>query len=373
YLYVSDGPHGISAWKITDDLGYPTDVVHLVGNTLQNEYPVNDIYPASHTVNNVIDFARGKTWALCVGNGLRRVPIDQVEAGVGVVGAPPLMELYQTDSFEHNADWGALKNFPYQDQAYDVEFIGNYAYVADGTNGLTIYDVTKNPTSRNSGYFVGNIGYNQGEPLLGTASGVELWTDAATGKIYAVIACGPYGVGVVDVTDINALKLVKVFEPIKYENGDVGMADGQAIDVEVIGDNAYFTYDSFGVLCYSMADLTAPVPDGVDPTELFKKEADGTVVYDYRPEFLGRFKLQWVEGYETMAGGAVRMAYTEQAGQLNLYVAFHEAGVVKINYTDPANPVLVDLHDTASEAVDVAISNGRLYVADGTGGLVFLK
>ena len=373
YLYVSDGPHGISAWKITDDLGYPTDVVHLVGNTLQNEYPVNDIYPASHTVNNVIDFARGKTWALCVGNGLRRVPIDQVEAGVGVVGAPLLMELFQTDSFEHNADWGALKSFPYQDQAYDVEFIGNYAYVADGTNGLTIYDVTKNPTSRNSGYFVGNIGYNQGEPLLGTASGVELWTDAATGKIYAVIACGPYGVGVVDVTDINALKLVKVFEPIKYENGDVGMADGQAIDVEVIGDNAYFTYDSFGVLCYSMADLTAPVPDGVDPTELFKKEADGTVVYDYRPEFLGRFKLQWVEGYETMAGGAVRMAYTEQAGQLNLYVAFHEAGVVKINYTDPANPVLVDLHDTASEAVDVAIANGRLYVADGTGGLVFLK
>ena len=67
------------------------------------------------------------------------------------------------------------------------------------------------------------------------------------------------------------------------------------------------------------------------------------------------------------------MDYTEQAGNLNLYVAFHEAGVLKINYTDSADPILVDIHDTASEAVDVAISNGRVYVADGTGGLVFLK
>ena len=274
YLYVSDGPHGVSAWNLTDDFGYPTDDVHLVANTLQDEYPIDGIYPATHTVRNVVDLATGNTWALCVGNGLRRVPITAVEAGIGEVGAPLLMEMYQTDSFEHNADWGALKQFPYQDQAYDVEFRGNYAYVADGSSGLTIYDITKDPTRKNSGYFVGNIGYNQGSPLLGTASGIELWTDPATGKIYAVIACGPYGVGVVDVTDINAMQLVKVFEPIKYENGDIGSADGQAIDLEVIGDKAYYTYDSFGVLCYSMADLIEPAPDGVDPTELFKKEVD---------------------------------------------------------------------------------------------------
>ncbi len=373
YLYVSDGPHGVSAWKLTDDLGFPTDNVHLVGNTLQDEYPIDGIYPASHTVGNVVDLARGKTWALCVGNGLRRVPIDQVEAGAGSIGAPVLMDLYQTDSFEHNADWGTIRALPYQDQAYDVEFLGNYAFVADGTIGLTVYDVTKDPTNKNSGFYVGNIGYNLGEPLLGTASGIEIWTDPATGNQYAILASGPYGVGVVDITDLSAMKIVKVFEPIKYENGDVGSADGQAMDVEVIGDKAYFGYDSFGVLCYSMADLIAAVPDGVDPTELFKKEADGTVIYDYRPIFLGRFKLQWVPGYENMSGGAVKMDYTEVGGMLHLYVAFHEAGVVKIDYTDSANPLLVDIYDTAGEATDVVISNGRLFVADGRGGLVFLK
>lgn len=381
YIYISDGPHGVTAWKITDDDGYPTDSVHLVANTLQDEYPEEIdgelIYPASHTVRNVLDPNGDYVWSLCVGNGLRRVPILDVEIGVGQVGEPLLMQLSMDDSYEHNADWGVVKQFNYQDQAYDVEFLGNYAFVADGSNGLTVYDISKNSTDPHSGFFVGNIGYNQGQHLLGTASGVDLWDylnpENNEYKRYAIIASGPYGVGVVDVTDINAMQIVKVFEPIKYENDELGSADGQAIDVEVIGDKAYFTYDSFGVLCYDMADLINPVPAGVDPTELFKKELDGTILYDYRPEFISRFKLQSVSGYEDVIGGAVKMAYTEQAGELFFYVAFGEAGVVKVDYTDPTNPVLVDIKDTASECVDVEIANGRLYVGDHGGGLVLFK
>ncbi len=377
YIYLSDGPHGITAWNITDADGYPTDEVHVVANTLQDEYPEEYadelIYPASHTVRNVIDPSGQFTWALCVSNGMRRVPISDVEAGLGQVGAPVLLKLYMDDSYEHNADWGVVKAFNYQDQAYDVEFVGNYAYVADGTNGLTIYDITKSSIKASSGFFVGNIGYNVGSPLLGTASGIELWTDPATGKRYAVLASGPYGVGVVDVTDINNMQIVKVFEPIKYENGDLGSADGQAIDVEVIGDRAYFAYDSFGLICYSMSDLVAPVPDGVSPTELFKKELDGTVTYDYRPECVGNFKLSEVPGYEDVDGGAVKMTYTELGGKLNIYAAFGHYGVVKIDYTDSTAPQLVEAHPTASECVDVEIANGRLYVADHGGGMVLYK
>lgn len=378
YLYLSDGPHGVSAWQITDAEGYPTDDVHLVANTLQDEYPElvdgELIYPASHTVRNVIDPSGEYTWALSVGNGMRRVPISGVESGAGQVGAPLLIKLFLEDSFEHNADWGVVKAFNYQDQAYDVEFVGNYAYVADGSNGLTIYDVSKDPTKANSGFFVGNIGYAQADPLLGTASGIELWVDPSSGKRYAALACGPTGVGIVDVTDINNMQIVKVFEPIKFENDELSVADGQAIDVEVIGDKAYFTYDSFGVLCYAMSDLIEPVQDGIDPTDLFKRELDGTVVYDMRPAALAQFKLQYVPGYETVSGGAVKMAYTQVDGKLMLYVAFGEAGVVKIDYTDPTAPVLVaPLLDTAAEASDVAIANGRLYVSDGSGGLVFFK
>jgi len=377
YLYVSDGPHGVMAFNLIDSLGYPTDSVHIVGNTLQDEYPMlingEMVYPASHTVRNVIDFTRGTTWAQCVGNGMRGVPIDQIEAGLGQVGAPLLMKLQRNDLFEHNAEEFVIKELNFQDKAYDVEFRGNYAYVADGVNGVTIYDVTKDPSISTSGYFVGNVGANKGEPLLGTASGIELWQNPADSRLYAIIASGPYGVGVADITDPTAMKIVKVFEPIKIEDGDIGSADGQAIDVEVIGDKAYFTYDSFGVVCYSLADLIAPLPIGVEPTEIFLKNLEGTVIYDYRPAALSQFKLQYVPGFETVDGGAVRMDYVQQNGKLYLYVAFGAAGLLKIDYTNPGAPVLLARQDTTAEASDVVISNGRIYVADGTGGLVFFK
>jgi len=376
YLYVSDGPHGIIALNLLDPLGFPSDSVHVVANTLQDEYPMvvngETIYPASHTVRNVVDLARGTTWAQCVGNGMRGVDIAQVEAGLGTVGAPLLMKMQRNDIFEHNSDF-VVKALPFQDKAYYVEYRGNYAYVADGPNGITIYDVSKDPSTANSGFYVANVGVNLGEPLLGTASGIELWQNPADGKLYAVLASGPYGVGVVDITDPANMKIVKVFEPIKIEDGDIGVADGQAIDVEVVGDKAYFTYDSFGVLCYSMADLVNPLPIGVDPTDIFLKNLAGTVVYDYRPAALAQFKLQYVPGYETVDGGAVRMDYTEQNGKLYFYVAFGAAGLVKIDYTNPTLPLLVERVDTASEASDVTLSNGRIYIADGTGGLVFFK
>jgi replication-associated recombination protein RarA len=115
------------------------------------------------------------------------------------------------------------------------------------------------------------------------------------------------------------------------------------------------------------------VPDGVDPTELFKKTNRGIVSYDYRPEALSRFKLQEIVGQEDVDGAATRMKYTVQDGQLNFYVAFGNAGLVKVDFTNPAAPALVERVDTAAECSDVAISNGRIYLGDGAGGLVFFK
>jgi hypothetical protein len=122
-----------------------------------------------------------------------------------------------------------------------------------------------------------------------------------------------------------------------------------------------------------MADLVEPIPAGVNPTELFKKRNNGTVFYDYRPEFLGKFKLQEEEGYEDIDGGSVKMAYTQQDGKLFFYAAFGHYGVVKIDYSTPSSPELVDAVPTASECVDVEIVNGRLYVGDHAGGLVLFK
>ena len=38
FLYLADGPHGVSVWRIANGLT-PIDELHLVANTLQSEYP----------------------------------------------------------------------------------------------------------------------------------------------------------------------------------------------------------------------------------------------------------------------------------------------------------------------------------------------
>jgi len=383
YIYNADGPHGLSAWKIVDDNGYPTDNIHLVANTLQDEYPetIGDVtvYTAAHAKNVVFDPFNQMAWVATNSLGLRRVDISQVEAGQGAVGTPLLLPLKLTDLFEHNSGSGlveqTVEGLQYQDHAYDVEIRGNYAFTADGSNGITVYDMTKDSTIMNSGFMVSNYGgVGSGKAPLGKALGIALWTNPTDGKSYALVAAGPRGVGVVDITDIKNMKPVKIFEPIKMEDGKVGKADGKAVDVQVVGDYAYFTYDSFGVVCYRLSDLIAPLPEGVDPTEIWTKdEATETVLYDYRPKAVSRFKLQQVPGYEAVAGGAVKLTYTNLNGKLVFYVAFAEAGLLKIDWTDPAKPILAELIPTMGECSDVTISNGRLYVADGGAGMVFFK
>jgi hypothetical protein len=56
-----------------------------------------------------------------------------------------------------------------------------------------------------------------------------------------------------------------------------------------------------------------------------------------------------------------------------LYVAYGAAGVIKLDWSDPARPVLLQIKDTAGKAVGTAIANGRVYVADYAGGLVVFK
>lgn len=92
YLYVADGPHGVTVWDILGDDGLPIDDPHVVGNTLQDEYPqtVGDVtvYPATHAWGVVLDAEADAVYTLYQSVGLRRLPIGSVEAGEGAVGMP---------------------------------------------------------------------------------------------------------------------------------------------------------------------------------------------------------------------------------------------------------------------------------------------
>jgi hypothetical protein len=329
------------------------------------------------------------------------------------VGTPALLNAYG-NIFEHNTEAGnvgAVK-ITGQDHAYGMTFSGKYAIVADGDNGLTVYDTTADPAT--GAHVVANIGDSEGttgKPPLGRAATVKLWTDSATQKTYAVIAAGAYGVSVVDMTaflasgspaDLGMDKLIKTFEPLKADDDNLwGSADGKSVDVHVVGDMAYFSYDSFGLVAYRMADLILPVaqyepaakPDGqavgiCATAEVTKLSAKQGGVGECRPTAAGYFKLQKLAGYETLDGGALYMTpqlfptvYRNAAGQvvtldkpkLLFYVGYGDAGVVKLDWSDVANPSMLAIKGVVGGGTATAINNGRVYVAAGAGGLSVLK
>ncbi|MFC4258670.1 hypothetical protein ACFOZ5_06425 [Marinobacter lacisalsi] len=403
YLYLADGPHGMSVWQIADSSGMPVEEPHVVANTVVDEYAVDNpdgttIYPTPHAYNVILSGNNELGYVMSQSLGLRRVDISAAEDGQGTPGLPLLLTPQPSDFYEHNLASGSYGGISRQDHAYDVDFHGDYAVVADGSNGLTVYDMTKNPADGSGAHVVANLGSSTGNPGLGRASGVELWTHPDNGKIYAFVAAGHSGIAVVDMSGLlvdgttPGMELIKIFQPIKIEEEldgtvHIGKADSRSIDVDVVGDHAYFSYGGFGLLAYHIDDLLEPLPEGVDPTKIWTMGSGG---YDYRPEAVAQYRLSAEPGLEDSDPEALYMtlqyfpadtllsdgngnSYTLDEPRLLFYVAYGEAGVAKLDWSNPASPVLMEHQHTVGEATGTAIANGRVYVADGGGGLVIFR
>ena len=394
FLYVSDGPHGLSAWRIADSSGKPIDNFHVVANAVQSEHAVTvggvDVLPTPHAFAAIMGATGTSTYVMSQSLGVRRVDLTNVLNGTAAVGAPLLLAPTPSDVYEHSTETGKVGGIKGQDHAYDMVMYGHYGIVADGSNGLTVYDLSVDPTTGTQ--VVANLGAGSGQPELGRVQAVKLWTDTSTGKVYALAAGGSSGIAVVDMTDLlvngqaPGMTLVKRFEPIKMEGDKVGAADGHSVDLDVVGNHAYVSYDSFGILCYNIADLIAPLPNGIAATEVWDKAGS----YDYRPEAVSRFRLQDQPGFATADGSAQYMTpqyfpadkllvdgndkfYVLDKAKLIIYAAYGTSGVLKLDWSDPANPVLLQHQDTVGTAASTAIANGRVYVADGEGGVVAFK
>ena len=417
HLYLGDGPHGVSVWRIADGLT-PIDDLHLVANTLQSEYPTGDaVLPTPHAFKVGFGDDPTKAYVMSQSLGMRRVDVSAVVNGTAQVGSPALLNA-KGGIFEHNTEAGSVGTVSVtgQDHAYGMTFRGKYAIVADGDNGLTVYDTTADPAT--GAHVVANIGDSEGtsgKPPLGRAATVKLWTNGATQRTYAVVAAGSYGVSVVDMTDFLASgraqdltvgrHLIKTFEPLKADDDNsFGSADGKSVDVHVVGDMAYFSYDSFGLVAYRMADLIRPatlerpavVPVGQAPdaclavTDVTKLSAKQGGVAECRPTAAGYFKLQKLAGYENVDGGALYMTpqffpanqllsngagsvYTLSTPRLLFYVGYGDAGVVKLDWSNVAAPSLMGIKGVVGGGAATAIHNGRVYVAAGAGGLSVFK
>jgi hypothetical protein len=418
HLYLADGPHGVSVWTIANGLT-PIDDLHLVANTLQSEYPSpgSTVLPTPHAFKVGFGSDPNQAYVMSQSLGMRRVDVSAVTGGSAAVGSPALLNA-NGGIYEHNTESGNVGAVKVtgQDHAYGVVFRGKYGIVADGDNGLTVYDTTAAGGTEAS--VVANIGDsdgagNQGKPPLGRAATVKLWDDTMTGKTYAVVASGAYGISVVDMTaflasgqpaDLGIDKLLKTFEPVKSDADNAfGSADGKSVDVHVIGDVAYFSYDSFGLVAYRMADLIRPAREerpAINPTpavcatitDVTKLSAKQGGVGECRPTAAGYYKLQKDTSdpsYAALDGGALYMTpqyfpadqllsdgsrtYTLSMPRLLFYVAYGAAGVVKLDWSNLAAPSVMAIKGVVGGAAATAINNGRVYVAAGAGGLSVLK
>ena len=73
------------------------------------------------------------------------------------------------------------------------------------------------------------------------------------------------------------------------------------------------------------------------------------------------------------SGGAQGMDTLNAGGKQLFYVAYGDAGFIKLNWTDPALAVLEQHLNTVGDALDVTVVNGRAYVADSGGGIALVK
>jgi len=361
-LYLADGPHGMTAWEVADTSckNYALANVHVVGNTIQGEgiIDANDtdlnttIYPTPHA-DEVLVINDGVTKSALVSSlstGLRRVNVNNM----GTVNAPELLYPTAGDIYEHSGEDLKVGGLTYEDRVYSVAVSGDYAFTADGLSGVTVYDLSKVPDTTNaSGFIVDNI-------KVGTnATDIALWYNSSTGRRYAFVAVGSKGISVLDVTDPSNLIEIRTFQPIKWEDENAHNADGVAISVKVVGSHAFFTYDSYGVLAYNITDLINP--------------NDNPDVPDGRYDAVGHFKLQNDPNFADWSGGAKGIDAISVGGNTYIYVAYGDAGAIKIDWTDPTNPILVQHANTAGSANDIVVWNGRVYVADGAGGLVLFE
>jgi hypothetical protein len=372
YVYAADGPHGVIVWSLTNPAGWMDDDPHVVANTLQGKEPKGGIFPARHARGVVLGESGELAFTSCRESGLRCLPVSDVQAGKGVPWAPLLICPERHDVFEHRTATGSVAGMSQQDHALDVALRENLAFVADGYNGLTIYDLTKDPSDMKSGFVVSCTDASGYAKPLGRTTGVALWEKKD--KRYAILAAGRSGVGVIDVTDPAAPEVLKVFEPIRIDAVDakVGRAGNVAVDVVVAGDQAFVSYGTSGVFAYALEDLIAPLPPSVDPTRIWMVQGRN-VVFDHRPTVLARFRLQDLAGFEDVEGGARYMTRQRVRDELHLFVAYGKAGAVEIDWTRADAPVLSMHFETVGHANAVAVGLGRVLVADHDGGMALFE
>ena len=238
--------------------------------------------------------------------------------------------------------------------AMDVCVSGNYAYVADYTNGLVIVDISDpaNPVT---------VGNHPSRVYDRTAAAVGV----AVSGTYAYVANWYDDLYVLDVTDPTNPALAAT-----YDTGD------GADKVTISGDYAYISSQWDGVDIVDISDPTNPGFVGNYNTDSIAEDvaisgnhayiadcSDGVIIIDIsdpvNPSFVGRCDTPYDANSIVVSGN-------------HAYVADADSGLAVIDVSDPADPAIVGHYDTDGSSWGVALSENYACVGDGDVGVVVL-
>jgi hypothetical protein len=231
--------------------------------------------------------------------------------------------------------------------AYGVALSGNYAYVADGitTENLQIIDISdpSNPTFKGS-Y---DTRYAYGVAVSGN---------------YAYVADGPEGLKIIDISD----PANPTFSGA-YDAGGVNQAYGVALS----GNYAYVAYGSLVII-----DISNPSNPTFRESYDTPHYARGVTVFgNYAYVADGSSGLQIIdisnpsnptfEGSYDTPDNAYGVALFENYA----YVADHSSGLQIIDISKLTNPTFKSSYNTPDSARGVTVSGNYAYVADYSSGL----
>ena len=234
-------------------------------------------------------------------------------------------------------------------EIYGIDISGNYAYIANGNDGITIVDFS-DPTS---------------PTILGSYDTDGFARDIAISGNYACVA-DVSSLIIVDVSVPSSPTLAGTYDTIGFANG-----------VTVSGNYAYVADDgkgifdgSNGLVILDISDPSSPGLVGIyDATYAYSSAVSGN--YAYVADYNGLVILDISDpSSPVLVGSYLSDGDSNGVAVSGNYVYVADAsGVFIVDVSDPSAPVYMGSYD-GTYAHNVAVSGNYAYVADSNTGLV---
>ncbi len=285
---------------------------------------------------------------------------------------------------------------------YDIEVVGNHAYIGTVSDGMRIVDVSNPAVPFEVGGIVfpqatmdvaisGNIAVAalRGEgirvvDISNPAAPAEVGSLASVGDLFAVAVSGDYAYVSGYTEDFDVVDISDPAAPVLVGSSDD--LNGAGYSISTSGDHAFVaTADHIHV--FNVADAANPIEVVQTTSEMGIRHFSATMAGDYLyvAQFdnsedelnpVGRLEImQWNAGplpVSLVSAGTLALpTIAEHVGIDNgqAFVCLHEMGLMVVDVSAPAAPAEVVSYQTSGETLGVAVVNNLAYMTSAARGL----